>query len=240
MMNVQKLLAVGIVASGAALVFASPASAHRFRFRDPFGGHHPGRPNVQANAQCLRNCGQLDQLCLQSARSDAQNCANTNCTTERQAAQDTCRADRTSADCQSARNAFRTCLQPCRDNLSAASSACRNSKQTCVATCAGAVPTQPDPQCIAGCRTTLQTCNLGTSTDAQGCFVDCNPLITTAQQTCASDPGASTCTTALQAAQGCVNSCNQIQRAALQKCLQDSQSCIAACPNVPPTPVPGT
>jgi hypothetical protein len=231
------LFAALALASGVALAFAAPASAHGFRGR-PFHDGHPGRPQPPANAQCQKNCRQLEHLCVDSAWSDLQACGASTCSAERQAVHDACSTKYDSDACRTARTALQTCLQPCRSTFTTAAGGCRSSRQTCTSTCGTAVPTQPDPQCVAGCRASLQTCQLTASTADRGCFADCTPLIATAQQTCQADPSASACTTALQAAQACVQGCNQAERAALQACVQTEQSCFAGCPSVSPTPSP--
>jgi hypothetical protein len=237
----QRVFAVSAAVAASAVGLALPAGAHRFHgfgFRPPFGHGRPPVLNPQAKPVCLRNCGQLESLCLSGARNDARMCSDSTCSVERQAAHDACIADHRSDACDSARSALRTCLQPCRDALKSTGNTCRSDRRTCVATCGTSMPSQPDPQCVLGCQTALQTCRLRSETASQGCFTDCDGAITTAEQACASDPGADACTAALQTAQACVRSCNQMEHTAQQACLQTAQGCIAGCPNISPTPAP--
>jgi hypothetical protein len=239
MTRIRKLFVISAVAAGSAALLAVPASAHRFGGfggRGPFGGHFGGL-RVKPDPECLRICGQVNQLCLQSARTDAQTCADAKCGSDLQTAQAACAADHTSTDCQNARSMLRTCLQPCRDTLKTDASTCQTDKRGCVAACASSAPSVPDPQCVAGCRSTQQTCRGDAAMEAQSCLGQCDSLITTARQTCIANPRASACRTALQAAQGCVRPCNQTEQSALQSCQQTAQSCSAACPTVSPTPI---
>src|SRR5579862_2901087 len=214
------------------LALAGPASA--LGLGGPFGGHY-GNPGSQPNRQCLQNCQQTDRLCLVSARNDAQTCAQSTCAAQGQAAQDACATDFTSTDCQNALSAWKTCLQPCRSTFRTAIGSCLSAAQTCKGTCASVTPTpQPDPQCVSGCRSSLSSCTLSAATTAQGCDADCKPLITTAEQTCATAPFGSGCRTALQGAFACLEPCQQAQRMASQQCLQTAQSCVAACPSATP------
>jgi hypothetical protein len=240
MANKQRALLVCTAIAGVALGIAAPAGANPFRGFIPAPIRHGGRgrPNPVAHSQCLQNCGQLDSLCLSRARITAQGCSDSTCSTERQGVTEACTADHRSAACQSARSALHLCLQPCRDALNTAAATCRGDRQTCVATCATAVPSQPDPQCVVGCRTTLQTCRLDAGKSSQSCYTDCDAAITAAEAACAV-PSSDACTTALQTAQACVRACGQGEQTALQVCLQTSQTCITGCPNATPTPAPG-
>jgi len=236
----QKGVPLCAIVVGVAAALAAPAGANLFGgLRGPtrFGPGGRGGPNPLANSQCVQNCGQLDSLCLNSARVDAQGCSDTKCSDARQAVTAACTADHGSAACQSAISALHTCLQPCRDALNAAASTCRNDRQACVANCATVVPSQPDPQCLVGCRTTLQSCRQATDTSSQSCYTECDAAITAAEGAC-TDPNAATCTLALQTAQACVRTCSQTEQTALQACVQASQTCIAGCPDVTPTPTP--
>ena len=240
MTSVGKLFALFTVAVGTAVVLAGPASANRFGGfggRGPFGGHFGG-PRVKPDPQCLRTCGQVNRLCLQTARTDAQICADMKCGGERQAAQNFCATDYTSTDCANARSALRTCLQPCRDALRTDASTCQSEKKTCVDACGSSVPSLPDPQCVAGCRSALQSCRSDAQMEVQTCLGKCDSLVTTARQTCMTNPRASACATALQAAQACVQPCNRAERSTLQLCDQTAKTCSAACPTVTATPSP--
>jgi hypothetical protein len=243
MANYGKFLAIATVAL---VALATPVSArgvrHGYRggpFGGPFHGGQLGWPPVRPDRQCLQNCQQTNRLCLGSKRNDGQACAQSTCGTERQAAQDACAADRTSTDCQSALSTFRACLQPCRDAFKAAIHTCLGARWACRTTCASATPPpQPDPQCVAGCRSTLLSCRVAAGTVAQSCNADCGSLITAAEQACAADPRASACSTALQVAFACIQPCGQTRRTTLQGCLETAQGCVASCSLPTPTPTP--
>ena len=228
MRNLSKLMTLGSVALGIAVALAAPVSASGLR--DGLGG--------LPNSQCVQNCRLTDRLCDVSARTDAQACKQSTCSSELQAVAAACTPDATTAECQTARSALSSCEEPCRSTFQTAVDTCRTAQQTCRTACGPSVPNQPDPQCVAGCRSTLQTCRLTASTGGSSCFTDCKSLITEAEQACGADPTASACTTAIEAAQACVQPCEQTEQAALQSCLQAAQSCIAACPAPAPTPAP--
>jgi hypothetical protein len=259
MTNVWKWFTTIAVASGVAAIVAAPAEARGMggmhgggpldgmhgggpfgggHGGGPFGGGHGGGPGTPPNSPCIQNCRMTDRLCDDSARSDAQACKQSTCSSERQAVVAACVPDPTVAACQTAQSALHTCLQPCLTTFQTAVSTCRTAEQACGTACGSSVPSQPDPQCVIGCRSTLQACRLTAGTTGHGCFADCSALITTAETDCGTDPTAPLCSSDLQAAQACVRPCLQAEQTAVQSCLQAAQSCIAACPSATPTPTP--
>ena len=242
MTKVRTLFALLAVVTGVAFALGGPAGAIRFGGGAPLGrdgGNHGGLPNGPPNFQCLKSCRDLNGLCLLKARTDEQTCAQLNCGDESQAVQAACSGAEGSAACISARNVLRTCVQQdCGANFQTEIANCLSSGQTCSAGCSNPAPGQPDPQCVAGCNATLQICRLNAESGQPDCFANCTPLITTAQQTCDTDPSASACRAALRAAQMCVQ---QTEQSAQRSCLQAEQGCVAACPtttrsSTPPTP----
>jgi hypothetical protein len=254
MRNWKRLAAITVV-SGLTCALAVPVSARPFRVshgrgpvvRGPVGWGYGGRsfglvhrPGLlgQTDPLCVQNCRETNRLCLDGARIDAQACKQSTCSDESQAVQAACATDWRSTACQDARTAYRTCLRPCLDTYKTAIGTCQISKRACVPACASGATGQPDPQCVAGCRSSLRTCRMTAGTVAQGCYGDCRPLIDAAQQACWLTPRATECTTALQAARACLQPCDQAQQDALRSCVQDSQTCVATCVPVAPTPTP--
>jgi len=181
MTNLRKRLIVLSIAGGVGLILASVAAAND-RGVDgrggPIGGGGLGGPRGSLNTQCRQNCRQTDRLCLESAQSDFRMCVHSTCVAEQQTAESTCEASGyRSTDCRDARSALNTCAQPCRATLMTAVGSCRSADQTCEAACATSTPTQPDAQCVAGCRSSLQSCRLSARTAEFSCFGDCKSLI---------------------------------------------------------------
>ena len=250
MTHARKILAVFAVAAGAAFILSTPVGARPLARNDRGGPDRGapncqptpnGTPNAQPNSQCLQNCRQADRLCLESARVNQGLCAQSTCSSEQGAVQTACATDRASNACQSARSDLQTCLNDnCTPAFQTAVQTCLSARQRCPAACPSS---QPDPQCVATCRTTSQICNLKarTSTALLSCFGNCNSLITTAEQACAIDPSGDDCTNDLRLAGACWQDCQQTEQSAEQSCQQAALSCIAACPSAAtPTPTPGT
>jgi len=239
-----------------ALVFSTAAGAHGgpglgFRFGPGFGfggfGHglFSGGPFGMGlghrgnNNQCARDCAQAARDCNDAARVTAHLCVQTTCTSEAQAVRDACASDPTSDSCHTARSALGQCRQPCITAYQSSSQACRANRKTCVTACPAVVP--KDPQCVATCIQTSQSCVSTATGQAEACRVACNDLVTTASQACAAatnQTAASTCVSAWQAALACLQPCNQTLSTALKSCAQGASTCTDACPTASPAATP--
>ncbi len=230
------------------LGLATTVGAHGGRGRGgrphhgPFGGGPfgvgPGHNHNGMN-QCRRDCVEAGRDCRDVARVTARLCVQSTCTSELQAAQDACKADRSSDACSTTRVALSQCTQPCLTAYVGSSQACRTNTRTCTGVCPGVVP--KDPQCVAQCVQTSQSCVSTAGALTQMCRDTCSDLVTAASQVCsaATDPStAAACVTAWRAALACLRPCNETLSGALRICAQAASACTNACPEVTPTPTP--
>lgn len=247
-----------LVIAPLALVMALAASANARPF-GPFGGPGGRGPGHEGGGlglgdgqngggtgpvpnPCRQDCRSTSSTCTQQARSDAQQCVQTNnCTTLVQTAKDACAANPMSTDCQAARGAARTCVQPCTQALVTALTACKSDKRVCAETCPSPTPGAgvPGLQCVSDCRSTARTCQSTATGTAQTCLTGCNDVLTAAKQACGANYMSSDCKTARQQAVACIDPCTQALVTAVMDCNQTGRTCAAACvPTPTPTPVP--
>src|SRR5205807_870307 len=108
-----------------------------FARRGGAGGRGPrgGGVVLQLIFPCRAGCFDADRTCDEMAEAAAVTCGEASCDTQIQAARAACQADATSDDCDTARTALVTCLQPCLDTERAAVTACRTTLDSCVTTC---------------------------------------------------------------------------------------------------------
>ncbi len=127
----------GAIAFGGALLLMSTSSPAQ---------EDPNSPDVVA-PDCVAACHEAGRDCMTDARAAYRSCLDdAACDEARSALRDACSRDtRTEDACVAAREAFRACVGPCRDDARLIGAACREVRTTCFAeTCGLDAPPRRD------------------------------------------------------------------------------------------------
>ncbi|HVM95485.1 MAG TPA: hypothetical protein VMT89_03800 [Candidatus Acidoferrales bacterium] len=101
--------------------------------------------------------------------------------------------------------------------------------------------TLPDPQCAQQCRAQLRTCNDGARQDFRMCAAStCSDEADAAKAACDGAPFSAACQQARGALRQCLSPCFDDLRKAWRTCRSDAVTCVGQCPQVTPTPRPGS
>jgi len=194
------------------------------------GNHRPGHqvPPMQLRSlkdpQCLKDCRDERQDCGIAARENAAPCIEA-CQPLADAARDACSEDPGSTECREAHEAFRDCVQPCREALQPELVQCAEAVRDCIAVC----PVIQDLECLDECKDAKRTCMADAWTELRSCFDQCEPELDAARDACVQDPRSESCKEARDAAHACLQPCNEAARLAVEECGDTFRQCVTPC-----------
>ena len=186
-------VAVGLILAGSALAQGRP------------GGDGDRRGPRGIDPACASECGARE--CLQAAKQDFRSCVETTCAAEHEAAEAAC-ADGRSEECKAAREALRSCGEPCREALQADRQACREETSACLASCPRIDAEGKDRACVRDCVGEGRECLAPAREEFAACRSGCADLKDAVREACSADRDSDACASARAALASCVGACH--------------------------------
>lgn len=185
---------------------------------------------VPKDPQCLKGCRDTLKVCMADVREELRPCLDV-CQPLVEVARVACQAAPHSAECDAAREAGRSCIHECREEVRPMMEACAQEGRGCVGEC----PVIADLECLADCRQVQGACMRGQWDALLACTAECRGSLDAALQACRADRKSEGCKTAQSAARDCLRACNETARQGVNGCSETFGTCASGCASAEPT-----
>ncbi|MBM4244290.1 MAG: hypothetical protein FJ148_10800 [Deltaproteobacteria bacterium] len=211
-------VAVGLTLAGAAFAERRPGGD---------GGQRGPRGGRGIDPACASECGARE--CIRTVQQELRSCLASTCPAEHEAAEAACAGGRSDA-CKAAREALRSCGEPCREELQGGRQACREEAAACSASCPRIDAEGKDRACVRDCVGDGRECVAPAHEELKEGRAGCADLRDAVREACSADRDSDACTSARADLESCVGACHDPFLAAASECFSGTQACVAACP----------